>query len=154
MRALARVNRLHDAQDMAMAVVREQASPIGMRPFPVQLLGALAMCQGTVAEMATGEGKALPPPGPLQCGRGRAGRFTSSLSTTTSSQCDSEEMSPIYEMCGLKTGHVVHEATPQEHVDHYCRGVLDCTSKNWSPISSATRSHLAISSRARKRRWA
>ena len=31
----------------------------GMRPYPVQLMGALAMAEGYVAEMATGEGKTL-----------------------------------------------------------------------------------------------
>src|SRR6185436_10630352 len=32
---------------------------IGKRPFKVQLMGALAMIRGAVAEMATGEGKTL-----------------------------------------------------------------------------------------------
>src|SRR5947209_11209912 len=46
--------------DRAMAVVREGAlRASGLRPFPVQLMGALAICQGAVAEMATGEGKTL-----------------------------------------------------------------------------------------------
>jgi len=30
-----------------------------MRPFPVQIMGAVAMIRGAVAEMATGEGKTL-----------------------------------------------------------------------------------------------
>src|SRR3954464_2274712 len=57
-RALARVNRLKDAaQDRAMAIAREGAwRAIGLRPFPVQIMGALAMINGYVAEMATGEG--------------------------------------------------------------------------------------------------
>ena len=61
MRALARVNRLvGPSLDYAMAVIREAAfRAVGMRPFPVQLMGALAMCEGSIAEMATGEGKTL-----------------------------------------------------------------------------------------------
>jgi len=68
LRALARVNRLKgESLDMAMAVIREAAfRSVGMRPFPVQLMGALAMCEGTISEMATGEGKTL---------TARAGRF-------------------------------------------------------------------------------
>ena len=30
-----------------------------MRPFPCQIMGALAMINGWIAEMATGEGKTL-----------------------------------------------------------------------------------------------
>ena len=43
-----------------MAIAREAAwRSVGKRPFPVQLMGALAMVNGHVAEMATGEGKTL-----------------------------------------------------------------------------------------------
>src|SRR3712207_2645589 len=60
-RDLARRNRLKDAAlDRAMAIIREGAvRSLGLRPYPVQLMGALAMCQGAIAEMATGEGKTL-----------------------------------------------------------------------------------------------
>ena len=60
-RDLARLNKLKGApQDRAMAVAREGAlRASGMRPFPVQIMGALAMINGYVAEMATGEGKTL-----------------------------------------------------------------------------------------------
>lgn len=44
----------------AFALVREAARRVlGMRHHDVQILGALAMCRGAVAEMATGEGKTL-----------------------------------------------------------------------------------------------
>src|ERR1700710_1722175 len=60
-RDLARRHRLTDAAlDRAMALVREGAwRALGLRPFPVQIIGALAMIGGAVAEMATGEGKTL-----------------------------------------------------------------------------------------------
>src|SRR5699024_10295317 len=42
------------------AVVREAAKRVlGMRPFYVQLVGAIAMHKGNIAEMKTGEGKTL-----------------------------------------------------------------------------------------------
>ena len=56
-RALAR-----DARDDGefCAVGREAARrALGERPFDVQLIGTLAMLQGQIAEMATGEGKTL-----------------------------------------------------------------------------------------------
>ncbi|HET6250102.1 MAG TPA: hypothetical protein VFE47_20595 [Tepidisphaeraceae bacterium] len=130
-RALARVNRLTgDALDRAMAVIREGAfRAIGLRPFPVQLMGAMAMCEGAVAEMATGEGKTLTAAlaGSLW---GWAGRPVHVITVNDYLVArDAEEMSPIYEMLGLRCGHVVHETTPQERIDHYRRNVVYCTSK-------------------------
>ncbi|EDP73973.1 preprotein translocase ATPase subunit [Hydrogenivirga sp. 128-5-R1-1] len=44
----------------AFAIVREAAKrTLGMRPFDVQLIGAIALHQGKIAEMKTGEGKTL-----------------------------------------------------------------------------------------------
>ncbi len=44
----------------AFAVAREAAKrTLGMRPFDVQLIGAIALHQGKIAEMKTGEGKTL-----------------------------------------------------------------------------------------------
>jgi len=130
-RDLARVNKLTGPRlDMGMALIREGAKRAsGMRPFPVQLIGALAMCEGYISEMATGEGKTL----------------TASLAATLWAWCgrpvhiitvndylvarDAEEMGPIYKMLGLKVGFVVHESTPSERVDHYRRNVVYITSK-------------------------
>ena len=44
----------------AAAAIREASDrQLGLRPFPVQLLGMLALHHGFLAEMATGEGKTL-----------------------------------------------------------------------------------------------
>ena len=51
---------LDDLLPEAYAVVREASKRVlGMRPFYVQLLGAIALHQGDIAEMKTGEGKTL-----------------------------------------------------------------------------------------------
>ncbi len=45
---------------LAFALVREAAKrTLGLRPFDVQLIGALALHKGMIAEMKTGEGKTL-----------------------------------------------------------------------------------------------
>ena len=44
-------------------------------------------------------------------------------------QRDAEEMSPIYSYMGLTTGHIVHEMTSEQRIDHYRRSVVYCTSK-------------------------
>src|SRR5699024_8776056 len=51
---------LDDMLVEAYAVVREGSKRIlGLRPFPVQLSGAIALHEGNIAEMKTGEGKTL-----------------------------------------------------------------------------------------------
>ncbi|RYG74399.1 preprotein translocase subunit SecA [Lentibacillus lipolyticus] len=51
---------LDDLLVEAYAVVREGSKRVlGMRPFPVQLMGAVALHEGNIAEMKTGEGKTL-----------------------------------------------------------------------------------------------
>ena len=51
---------LDDILPEAFAAVREAADRVlGMRPYPVQLIGGIALHQGRIAEMKTGEGKTL-----------------------------------------------------------------------------------------------
>src|SRR5690348_2179243 len=130
-RDLARVNRLEGQMlDRAVALVREAAlRALGMRPFAVQLMGALAMTEGAVAEMATGEGKTLTASlaASMWAWAGRPVHIITVNDYLV--QRDAEEMGPVYEMLGMKTGFIIHETTPQERVDHYRRGVVYCTSK-------------------------
>src|SRR5437763_6631206 len=130
-RDLARLGRLKgDALDRAVAIVREGAlRATGLRPYAVQLMGALAMCEGAVAEMATGEGKTLTASLAASIW-GWAGRPVHVITVNDYLvQRDAEEMGPVYHMLGLKVGHVVHETTPSERFDHYRRNVVYCTSK-------------------------
>lgn len=51
---------LDDILPEAFAVVREAADRVlGMKHFPVQVLGGIILHQGRIAEMKTGEGKTL-----------------------------------------------------------------------------------------------
>ena len=51
---------LDDLLPEAFAAVREAAwRVLGMKPYPVQLLGGIVLHQGRIAEMKTGEGKTL-----------------------------------------------------------------------------------------------
>ena len=130
-RDLARLGRLKGPPlDKAMALAREAAvRALGLRPFPVQLMGALAMYEGAIAEMATGEGKTLTATltASLWAWAGRPVHVITVNDYLV--QRDAEEMGPIYHMLGLKVGHVIHETTPSERFDHYRRNVIYCTSK-------------------------
>ena len=113
-RDLARVNQLTDgALDLGMALIREGARrSTGMRPFAVQLMGALAMTNGYIAEMATGEGKTLTASLAATLW-GWAGRPVHIITVNDYLVTrDAEEMSPVYEIMGLRAGHIVHETTP------------------------------------------
>ena len=51
---------LDDVLPEALAACREAADRVlGKRPFPVQIIGAIVLHQGRIAEMKTGEGKTL-----------------------------------------------------------------------------------------------
>ena len=51
---------LDDLLPEAFAAIREAADRVlGLRPYPVQLLGGIVLHQGRIAEMKTGEGKTL-----------------------------------------------------------------------------------------------
>ena len=66
-----------------LAIAREAGErATGLRPFDVQLLGALRMLAGDVVEMATGEGKTLAGAIAAAGYHWAAGTFTSSPSTT------------------------------------------------------------------------
>lgn len=58
--ALQNGKTVDDIRVEAFAVVREASKRVlGMRHFDVQLIGGLALAEGNIAEMATGEGKTL-----------------------------------------------------------------------------------------------
>ena len=51
---------LDDILPEAFAAVREASDRVlGLRPYPVQLIGGIVLHQGRIAEMKTGEGKTL-----------------------------------------------------------------------------------------------
>jgi preprotein translocase subunit SecA len=131
LRDLARVGKLKDAaQDRALAVAREAAwRAIGKRPFDVQIMGALAMIGGAVAEMATGEGKTITASlaASIWAWHGRPVHIITVNDYLV--QRDAELMGPIYRMLGLDAGFVIHESESNERIEHYRRPVVYVTSK-------------------------
>ena len=129
--AMARLGKMKgEALDRGMAVVREGCfRAIEKRPFPVQLMGALAMVNGYISEMATGEGKTITASLAASL-LGWGGKPVHIITVNDYLVArDAEEMGPVYKMLGLRVGHVVHETTPEERIDHYRRNVVYCTQK-------------------------
>jgi len=96
---------LDDLTPEAFAVVREAARrTLGMRHFDVQLIGGLALHEGKIAEMRTGEGKTLVAtlPAYLNALPGK-GVHVVTVNEYLASR-DSGWMGPVYRFLGLTVG--------------------------------------------------
>lgn len=98
-----------------LAIAREAAErATGLRPFDVQLLGALRMLAGDVIEMATGEGKTLA--GAIAAaGYALAGRHVHVVTINDYlARRDAEWMGPLIEAMGLTVGWITAESSSEE----------------------------------------
>jgi preprotein translocase subunit SecA len=119
-----------DAVAPALAAIREAADrQVGMRPFGVQVIGALALHRGYLAEMATGEGKTLT--AGLAAILAGWSRFPCHIVTVNDYlvQRDAEWLAPLYHCCGVRVGFVTAPAQGPERVKGYGCDVTYVTSK-------------------------
>ena len=103
-----------------LAIAREASErATTLRPFDVQLLGALRMLAGDVVEMATGEGKTLA--GAIAAaGYAIAGRSVHVISVNDYlARRDAKWMGPLLEAMGLTVGWITAESTPEERRTAY-----------------------------------
>lgn len=111
------LSALADSADIPqfLAIAREAAErTTSLRPFDVQLLGALRMMAGDVVEMATGEGKTLA--GAIAAaGYALAGRHVHVISVNDYlARRDAEWMGPLLAAMGLTVGWITAESTADE----------------------------------------
>ena len=107
------------------AVGREAARrAIEERPFDVQLLGAMALLAGHVAEMATGEGKTMTA-AIAAYGHVRLGNSPVHVLTVNDylARRDATWMEPIYTRLGLTVGWVTETSTHDERREAYAADV-------------------------------
>jgi preprotein translocase subunit SecA len=96
----------------AFAVVREASERVlGMRHFDVQLIGGMALHEGNVAEMKTGEGKTLVAtlPSYLNALSGKGVHVVSVNDYLI--QRDASWMGQVYDFLGMSTGVVINDAS-------------------------------------------
>ena len=108
---------LADSEDIPqfLAIARETAErSTALRPFDVQLLGALRVLAGDVVEMATGEGKTLS--GAIAAaGYALGGRHVHVITINDYlAHRDAEWMGPLLEAMGLTVGWVTAESAAAE----------------------------------------
>lgn len=125
-----RQNQTAEQVELALGLLVEAAHrSLDIRPYPVQVMAALAMHGGFLAEMATGEGKSL------------TASLVGVLSAWTERPChilttndylasrDAAEFHDFYHFCGVSVGAVIAEMEPENRRDIYGRGVVYTTSK-------------------------
>ena len=119
---------LDDILPEAFAAVREAADRVlGMRPYPVQLIGGIVLHQGRIAEMKTGEGKTLVAilPCYLNALTGK-GVHVVTVNDYLAKR-DSEWMGKVYRYMGLSVGLIIPGMTPAERRVSYAADITYCT---------------------------
>ena len=111
---------LDDILPEAFAACREAAwRVLGMKHYPVQILGGIILHQGRIAEMKTGEGKTLVAtlPAYLNALSGKGVHIVTVNDYLA--KRDSEWMGKIYRFMGLSVGLIIHEKNNAERKEAY-----------------------------------
>ena len=111
---------LDDILPEAFAAVREAADRVlGMRPYPVQLVGGIVLHQGRIAEMKTGEGKTLVAtlPAYLNALTGEGVHIVTVNDYLA--KRDSEWMGKVHRFMGLTVGLIIHDMSKEERQKAY-----------------------------------
>jgi len=119
---------LDDLLPEAFAAIREAADRVlGMRPYPVQLIGGIVLHQGRIAEMKTGEGKTLVAILPCYL-NALTGRGVHVVTVNDYlARRDSEWMGKVHRYMGLTVGLVVPGMQPAQRREAYAADITYCT---------------------------
>ncbi|MEF2562259.1 MAG: preprotein translocase subunit SecA [Negativibacillus sp.] len=111
---------LDDILPEAFATCREAAwRVLGMKHFPVQIVGGIVLHQGRIAEMKTGEGKTLVATLPVYL-NALTGKGVHVVTVNDYlAKRDSEEMGKVYRWLGLTVGLVIHDIEPTDRQKAY-----------------------------------
>lgn len=123
-RRLAQGETLDQLLPEAYAVVREAARRVlDMRPFDVQIMGAIVLHQGKIAEMKTGEGKTLAATMPAYLNALTGEGVHVVTVNEYLAQRDSEQMGQVYQFLGLTVGLNLRDMSPQEKQAAYAADI-------------------------------
>lgn len=132
---------LEQVLPQAYATVREADYRIlGMYPYDVQVMGAIVMNQGNIAEMKTGEGKTLTATMPLYLnGLMHKGAFLVTPNDYLAER-DETQLAPVYEFLGLSVSTAFRKSTdkrktgvtPKEKREWYGADIVYMTSSGFA----------------------
>ena len=125
---LAEGETLDDILPEAFAAVREAADRVlGLRAYPVQLIGGIVLHQGRIAEMKTGEGKTLTAVFPLYL-NALAGNGVHLVTVNDYlAKYQSEMMGKVYRYMGLTVGLIIPGMTAAQRRESYAADITYCT---------------------------
>ena len=125
---LAAGETLDDILPEAFATIREAADRVlGMRPYPVQMIGGVVLHQGRIAEMKTGEGKTLVAIAPCYL-NALTGKGVHVVTVNEYlAKRDSEWMGKVYRYLGLTVGLIIPGQTSQQRRESYAADITYCT---------------------------
>ncbi|MBQ7950950.1 MAG: preprotein translocase subunit SecA, partial [Clostridia bacterium] len=111
---------LDDILPEAFATVREASwRVIGLKHYPVQIIGGIVLHQGRIAEMKTGEGKTLVATLPAYLNAlTKRGVHIVTVNDYLAKR-DSEWMGKVYQFLGLTVGLVIHDVDPKVRAQEY-----------------------------------
>ena len=117
---LAKGETTDDILSDAFAVCREASDRVlGMKHYPVQIIGGIVLHQGRIAEMRTGEGKTLVATLPAYL-NGLTGEGVHVVTVNDYlAKRDSEWMGKLYNYLGLSVGLIVHDLDSDERKKSY-----------------------------------
>src|SRR5438067_562452 len=115
---------LHEILPEAFATVREASRRVtGMRHFDVQMIGGIALHQGRIAEMRTGEGKTLVATLPSYL-NGLTGRGVNVVTVNDYLALrDAEWMGKIHKFLGLSVGCIQNDMDDMERKEAYASDI-------------------------------
>ena len=121
---LANGESLDDILPDAFAVCREAAwRVLGMRHFPVQIIGGIVLHQGRIAEMRTGEGKTLVATLPAYLNALTGNGVHIVTVNDYLAKRDSEWMGKIYRWLGLSVGLIINGLTKEQRRESYAADI-------------------------------
>ena len=117
---LAKGETLDDLLPEAFAVCREADwRVLGLKPYPVQIIGGIVLHRACIAEMQTGEGKTLVATMPVYL-NALTGKGVHVVTVNDYlARRDSEWMGKVYRFLGLTVGLVVHSVAPADRKKAY-----------------------------------
>ncbi|MBF0098729.1 MAG: hypothetical protein HQM05_15505, partial [Magnetococcales bacterium] len=125
---------------------------LGLKPYPVQFMGALALHRGLLAEMATGEGKTLTV-GLAGVLAGFTGRTCHIITANDYlAQRDAQEMARLYDACDLSVSSIVTTMEQPERALHYAADVVYLTAKEL--LADYLRDEMGSGARGQRRQAA
>ncbi|HPZ29690.1 MAG TPA: preprotein translocase subunit SecA [Defluviitoga sp.] len=111
---------LDDILPEAFAVVREASRRIlNMRHFDVQIMGGIALHEGKITEMKTGEGKTLVATLPIYLNALTGKNVHLATHNDYLAKRDAKWMGPVYEFLGLTVGFIQANMKPEDRKKAY-----------------------------------